>query len=149
MAIKVHNADVLKYLLEQIGPKAVDAARETMRRKSYEIRDLARRNAPRDLGNLEDAIIVVEDREGINRRKRFAVTVDEDHEGDGPGRTVGQYATVMHEGAYALGDESYAKQQADPEANVGPKYLESAAYDVLDTIVPDMIKDIKKLRGID
>lgn len=149
MGMKVRGTDNLTLLLQQIGPKAVDAAREEMRKKAYIIRNEARFNAPSDFGALEKAIIVIEDREGINTRKRFSVTVDEGAPGGRQGTWVAQYAMEMHESVYKLGKISRAKQAQLPGTTVGRKYLERAMDEILPTIKPAMIEAVKKVKGID
>ena len=116
--------------LSQLGPKVVKHVVDVMRDESEKIQELARDNAPRDDGDLENAIKVDEDRGGVNRRVQLLVYVDPNHI-DSDGREVGRYMMKMHEGlapygsgAYQLGPESIIKAAAGYD--VGGKFFERA-----------------------
>lgn len=136
MGIAVTGIEELRYLLEQTGKKAVEGVINQMKEEGREIRDLARKMAPVDEHNLERAIKVRavgggRDSAGRFARKSVEVFVDEDTDVPSkPGRTVGEYAYIMHEhltpyGHLRLGEKSLQKQGGQPEL-VGGGYLERA-----------------------
>ena len=136
MGIKVTGLDELDYNLKQTGAKTVRGVSEQMRKEAEAIRDLARKFAPIDEGNLEDAIEMAEEggRDAMGRftRKQYAVFVDLLHGANG--KVVGDYAYLMHEhltpyGPYGLGKLSQAKQAMQPEM-VGGQYLARAVQEV-------------------
>lgn len=124
------DVDVMKIRMEQLTERSEREILQVMREEAAQIAELAKDYAPRDEGSLEDAIKVLEDREGLNRRTRVTVGVDENHLDD-KGRRVGEYALIMHEklapygsGAFNLGPESTAKDAGS--GRVGGKYLDRA-----------------------
>lgn len=117
--------------------------------KAYQLRDLARKMAPRDHGNLEEAIKVRG--EGIARDEggRFArveVEVYIDFDMDVPqrkGKKVGDYAYFIHEhqtpyGSWKLGAESQAKQAGQQE-RVGGGFMIRAAEQIDATLNEAML----------
>jgi hypothetical protein len=122
------------------------AALKAMREGAEKVVDLARKQAPIDEGNLEEAITSEESRTGINGRTVIAVGVNEDVEVmHRPGKTVGDYATEMHEGLYPgskydLGPRSQDKQRANPDIMVGGKFLERA----VDELAPEIEAAVKR-----
>jgi hypothetical protein len=137
MGVKVSGIEALIAALSQTGQKAERGVADVMRKGAKEIQDLARRQAPRDTGNLEKAIKVEEDRSGKNGRVQVYVYVD-GSEADENGRPIDEYAMQMHEGQYNLGDKSRAKQAADAGAIVGNKFLERA----VDKIGPSLTRKV-------
>lgn len=149
MAITIDKGfDGLIVSIEQIGKKAVDHAIRRMGSEAEKIRDLAIEYAPVEHGGLEEAIIVDEDRSGINGRKVFYVLVDEtapelDEDGSPTGRSVGQYAEYMHEGTdYKLGKRS---QEKNASGKVGPKFLERAADEREDEVEQSVYNAVREL----
>lgn len=141
MGMQLEGADELAYLIRNAGAKASKNIAAQMRREAFNIQELARRFAPIDHGNLEDAIEVAEvgggrdEETGRFLRKSFEVFIDMDAEAF-DGRTVGQYAYVMHElllpygaGGFKLGKKSREKQAGQAET-VGGRFLERAAEEV-------------------
>lgn len=120
--------------MEQLGARAEKRGAEVLRKAANEVKDRAKAYAPLEHGGLEEAIEVYSDHSGINRRRVYYVAVDPDapeldKEGKPTGRTVGRYATEMHEGVYNPGKRSQEKANALGVV-VGPKYLERAADEV-------------------
>lgn len=140
MALELEGADELAILIRNAGAKAAKGVVEQMRREALNIQALARRFAPIDHGPLEDAIKVEtlgggRDDGGRFVRKAFAVYIDMSAQAF-DGRSVGQYAYVMHEmlmpfgsGGYKLGPKSRKKQAGQAEI-VGGRFLERAAEEV-------------------
>ena len=125
--------------------------------KTKEVRDLARRMAPLDRGNLEEAIKMRPD-EGDNAsqirnvlgqfvKREYDVYVDMDMPiEERPGKTIGDYAYEMHEhltpvGPKNLGLKSEEKQEENPDIIVGGGYLTRA----LDEIGKDLIREIGEI----
>lgn len=139
MGIEIEGIDQLEYLIRQGGAKAQKGASEQMKREATRIRDLARKFAPIDEGNLEDAIQIEEVGGGRNetgqfQRKSYNVFVDMFHPAQNDG-IVGQYAYIMHEhlapfGPYKLGPRSRAKQAGQGEM-VGGLYMDRAVAEVM------------------
>lgn len=140
MGMEIEGADELAILLTQSGGKAVKGVLDQMRKEAAKIQELAQKYAPIDHGNLEDAIKVRtqgggRDESGRFGRKSISVFIDMNAPAF-DGRTVGEYAYVMHEhllpfgsGGYNLGKHSQAKQAGQSEI-VGGRFLERAADDV-------------------
>jgi hypothetical protein len=124
--------------LLQIGERAEKRGAEALRKGAHEIQRRARNYAPVEHHGLEQAIEVSSDHSGINRRRVYYVYVDPDApelsaSGEPTGRTVGRYLYWIHEGDYNLGKRSLAKSYA-LGVQVGPKFLERAADEVLDSL---------------
>lgn len=126
------NRSKLLYRIKQVGERATKGISTVMRQEAINIRDLARSNAPVDEGNLESAIEVDFDYLGANGRLRASVYIDSKIVVRKDGKTIGDYARVMHEllepygtGRFHLGPRSQAKAQAGHD--VGGKFLERAA----------------------
>lgn len=140
MGMQLEGADELAILLQQAGAKATRGVLDQMRKEAIAIQRLARKFAPLDHGPLEDAIKVRTTGGGREESGRFArkaleVFIDMDAEAH-DGRTVGQYAYVMHEllqpfgaGGFKLGPKSRLKQKGQQEV-VGGRFLERAAEEV-------------------
>jgi hypothetical protein len=98
-----------------------------MRSSAIKIRDLAREFAPVDEGNLEEAIVVAESKEGFMGRNRSVemIGVDPSRLGEGYTKYGFRYDIQMHEGVYDLGDASKAKANSNGK-KVGAKYLSRA-----------------------
>lgn len=130
MGVKI--IDNATTMLENTMYRSTRSALSVLRAGGKEIRDLAREMAPRDQGNLEDAIKTGDSSEkGIHGRKIIEIYIDEGMNIPGrPGYRVGQYSTYMHEGNYKLGKESRAKQAGNPGIRVGRKYLERASNEL-------------------
>ncbi len=126
-------------------------AKRKLVEKAYQLRDLARRMAPRDEGNLEEAINVRGDENIRDELGRFArveveIYIDFDMEvPQRPGKTVGDYAYFIHEhlepaGPWQLGEESRAKQAGQSEL-VGGAFMTRAA-EVIDATLDEAMLDI-------
>lgn len=138
MGVTVSGISELTYLLRQAGPKAQKGAIDGMRKEADEIVELAKKYAPIDKGNLEEAINWEETAGGRDSLGRFAkkeIVIGIDGEKSaGANKTVGDYAYEMHEhltpyGEYGLGPLSEAKQRGQSEL-VGGKFLERAVEKV-------------------
>jgi len=133
-----------------------EGARRVVRelyKQALKTRDLARKFAPVDEGNLEEAIKVHPDELGVKRdafgrfaRTEVEVYIDMDMPIDGrDGKTVGDYAYIQHEwltpyGPWKLGEKSVRKQNGQSE-QVGGGFLERAAQAIEDEI-EDALLDI-------
>lgn len=111
-----------------------------MERGAEDVQELARKMSPVDMGNLEKAIKIASDTEGINRRKRFEIYIDEDMPAEGRkvGIKVGKYSVYMHESIYNLGKKSKAKESA-VGVKVGRKFLERAGEE----LTPEIVEKVK------
>ena len=124
---------------------------------ALKVRDLARKFAPVDLGNLEEAIkvrperfVAARDAFGRFARQEIEVYVDESMPvPHGKNKTVGDYAYEIHEhlypyGSWKLGKNSQAKQATQNEV-VGGGFLERAAEEIeaqLDEVLLDIFRDL-------
>jgi hypothetical protein len=148
MGMEVEGVERLQFLLTQIGDKATQGVLGQMKKEAIAMRDLARKFAPIDHGNLEEAIKVQtlgggRDEMGRFARKSFSVFVDLDMKGH-DGREIRRYAYLMHEhltpfGPYNLGPNSVAKQEGQNEM-VGGMYLERAASQISEGLMNRLIQ---------
>lgn len=143
MGVKVTGLVDADNLLVAVETDTRRGAAREMVAAGRRIRDLARKMAPVDIGNLEDAIQMTPDSEGPPRdaRGRFVrVEVEVYVETskpvpERPGKTVGDYAYEIHEhqtpmGPIPLGPHSQAKQASNSGITVGGGFLERAADEV-------------------
>jgi hypothetical protein len=154
MAVDVEGVEELLFLLKQGGEKAVRGAYQQMVQEGTQIRDLARKMAPVDEGDLESAIKIRSVGGGRNSKGQFAkkeieIYVDDAQPtSDGKG-TVGEYAYIMHEhlapyGVYKLGIRSQEKQLANPDVMVGGKFLERAVDEIGQGLLNRVIEAVTK-----
>jgi hypothetical protein len=108
--------------LRNIGARVHENARKTMHAAADRIVETAKKMAPVDEHNLEEAIVKKVDYEGT--RRRLAINVEILPEVNGV--RVEDYATYMHEGRYKLGPKSQIKNDSQSET-VGPGFLTRAA----------------------
>ncbi|WKZ86342.1 hypothetical protein N5B55_05150 [Ralstonia pickettii] len=151
MGIEVSGVERLRMVLEQAGERAVRGVFKQMVTEAEGVRDLARKFAPVDEGNLEQAIKVQVEGGGRDERGRFArksvaVYIDMATPAEN-GRTVGDYAWEMHEhltpyGPLQLGKRSQAKQDGQSEM-VGGKFLERAAVERTKDMVDRLILEAR------
>jgi len=151
MGLEYEGLDELAVLIRQSGDHAQKHLVEHMRKEAKKMRDLARKFAPLDHGNLEEAIKVRElgggrDSLGRFKRKSFEVYIDMDYPAF-DGRDVGRYAYIMHEhlapyGPYKLGKNSQAKQAGQSEM-VGGLFLERAADEIGRGITQRMVEVLR------
>lgn len=140
MGVRIKGVSEVVAMIHNDAERSTRVALEEMRAGADEIAELAAKFAPVDKGNLEAAIKVEEDRGGINNRTRVYVGVDESVViDDRDGKTVGDYAVIMHEGTYDLGPKSREKA-ARLGLKVGRKYLERA----MKKLGPGIAKRIKE-----
>lgn len=145
MGLKIKGLDNIGFMLKNLHKKTTRSALVEMKNGAADIMELAKKQAPFEEGNLEEAIKQIEDLSGVNGRKRISVYVDEAETISGrPGKTVGDYAAQMHEGSYRLGRGSEDKSAANGE-RVGSKFLERAA----DDLGPDIKKRVRAAIGRD
>ena len=146
MGLKVKGVRSTVRKLVRTGGKTNQRALIEVRKGAEDIKDLAVKMAPVDAGNLENAIKVDQGSErGLNGRKIVTVYVDESVSIPGrPGKTVGDYAVLMHEGRYKLGKKSQDKDDNQQE-KVGPKYIERAAEELADEITQKVETALKGL----
>jgi hypothetical protein len=140
MGVKITGVDTTALRLEALTDQYGDRARRALEQGAKDVQELARRQAPVDEGNLEAAIKLDHDYQGVNRRKRFFVYIDENMPVPGkPDKRVGDYSVLMHEnlapyGTFQLGPLSEEKQSANPDVIVGGKFLERAGDELADEI---------------
>ncbi|AGC36052.1 tail completion or Neck1 protein [Rhizobium phage RHEph10] len=120
--------------LRNIGARVHENARKTMHAAADRIVETAKKMAPVDEHNLEDAIVKRVDYEGS--RRRLAIDIEILPEVNGV--RVEEYATYMHEGHYKLGPKSQAKNDSQSE-RVGPGFLTRAAEGEEDKLGARMI----------
>ena len=132
MAVVVTGMEGLLVSLNNIADRSSRGARSELQKGAIEIRNLARRMAPVDEGNLEESIKEGSFR-GVDGRNVYTVEVDETVVSS-TGGVVGDYAERMHEGDYHLGLKSEVKQAGNPDIYVGRKFLERAMEDLDDEI---------------
>jgi hypothetical protein len=106
--------------VRQIGGRIRRAVNDQLEREAKIIQDYARRMVPEEFGNMERAIKIA----SSDYRRSWVIYVDETVPDDTGHYTVGAYLTFLHEGEYALGPISRAKQGQG--VRVGPKFLERA-----------------------
>lgn len=144
MGMKVFGVNTVATRLENQHKKTNPKALAAMREGAKEIADLAKKQAPVDQHNLENAIITQEDRLGFNNRVRISIFVDEGRGVAGrPGKKIGDYARRMHEGVYKLGDKSRAKQDSNPSVRVGRKFLTRAIDELEKKIIKSVMQAVK------
>jgi hypothetical protein len=103
---------------------ATATARDQMAQEVVKLAELARKMAPVDKYDLEQAILTEANGGDIGRRTQFYVFVADELNGV----NIRDYVVAMHEqfgAAYQLGPASLAKQAGQPEI-VGGKFLERA-----------------------
>ena len=137
--VKLNKAQLM-YRINQIGERAAKGISTVMREETENIATLAKSYAPVDEGNLEAAIKTEFDYLGVNGRLRASVYIDTSLVVRSDGKTVGNYARVMHEllqpygsGDFHLGPLSRAKAEAGND--VGGKFLERAAKARMEMLV--------------
>lgn len=140
VSMRAVNAEKVVVELHSLGERVVDNARKTMHASARRIVQEAKLNAPVDEHNLEESIHI---ERSYGERGRLEITVVAG--GNVNGRNVDEYATLMHEGSYELGDKSKAKQAANPDRIVGPKFLERAAETEEETLAQKMIGAIRRV----
>lgn len=158
MGLQITGVEELLLRLQRAEREVLKGAVDQMREEAKGIRDLARKMAPVDEGDLEKAIKYEEQR-GRDARGRFAATtfligVDSTVVANSPNREgqkikVGDYAYIMHEhltpyGRYNLGPKSQAKQSGQQEM-VGGKFLERAAAEKEQGLVNRMLTKVRDL----
>lgn len=144
MGVKVTGGLPTAVNLKNTARRSSAGAREALKRGADKIQKRAVKYAPRlhtnetdgELGVLEEAIEVQVVKDDLaHGRHTFDVIVNEDKPAPG-NKTVGDYATIMHETDYDLGPESEAK--GGRSAGVGNKYLERAYLELEDEIRADI-----------
>lgn len=108
--------------LRNIEKRVHENARKTMHATADRIVAKAKKMAPVDEHNLEDAITKQVGYEGSRRRLAIDVVIQPVVNGV----RVEDYATYMHEGDYELGEKSQVKNDSQAE-QVGPGFLTRAA----------------------
>lgn len=161
MGVEVNGVEKLLYLLSQGGTKAQKNAFRAMQKEGEEMADLARKMAPIDHGDLEKAIRTRSIGGGRNARGQFTrkevvIEVDGDQPAGEKGKTVGDYAYLIHEHMapfgtrYKLGKRSQAKQNGQPNVIVGGGYLERAVAEKEKGLVNRIVRAVSNgLDGLD
>lgn len=111
--------------------------RAEVREAAREIMERSRQFAPVDKGNLEAAHNL-----RTRRSNSTSLEIDISVGGSVGGVNVSQYAMIMHEGEYNVGELSQAKAAA-LGVFVGPKFLERA----LEEGEPKVIQALERLLG--
>ncbi|MDR9847019.1 HK97 gp10 family phage protein [Herbaspirillum huttiense] len=144
MGVKVTGIGEVSDLIRQLETTTRRRAVKKLHEKGVEMRDLARKMAPIDDGNLEKAIKVrpetlgdrARDEMGRFVRTEIEVYVDVDMPvPDRPGKVVGDYAFEIHEhltpaGPMQLGPRSEEKNQNNGGVEVGGGFLDRAAAEI-------------------
>jgi hypothetical protein len=119
--VTIRNLGIVAAQLENVGRRIVQVGDEEVRDIADFIVERAQAYAPRDRGNLEDSIGVLEEGGGS-----IVIGVDLQHPGT-RAKTVSQYAERIEtkDGWESLGKNSLAKAQATGE-DVGAHFLERA-----------------------
>lgn len=157
MGVKVEGIISVEQMLLNLDTTGRKRVLKKLYAQALAVRDLARKFAPREFGNLEEAIKVRPDELGVARdamgrftRQEIEVYVDADMPvPERPGKTVGDYAYEIHEhlypyGYWNLGEDSVAKQAGQSEM-VGGGYLERAAEEIedhIDEVLLDILRDL-------
>jgi hypothetical protein len=154
MGAKVSGIINTEEMLLRLDSTAKRRVVKVLVKRAEQIRDLARKMAPVDEGNLEEAIKLRGDavgrtRDEFGRFQRTEVDVYIDMDApvpERPGHTVGDYAYEMHEhltpmGPMQLGPASVAKQEGQQE-QVGGGFLERAAEEVVAAGMEEELMDI-------
>lgn len=156
MPVTIVGTLSVEQMLLRLDSTAKKRVKLELVRKAYQLAALAKKMAPRDEGNLEDAIGVRGDDVGARGddgrflRQNVEVFIDFDADVPGrPGKKVGDYAYIMHEhltpaGPLQLGPDSEAKQAGQTE-RVGGFFLERAAIEIektLDRALLDILQDL-------
>jgi hypothetical protein len=152
MPVTVAGLFSVEEMFMRMDSTAKKRAKNKLVEKAYQLRDLARKMAPRDEGNLESAIQVRGDETGardeLGRFTRIEVEIYIDFDMEvpqRPGKTVGDYAYFIHEqlepvGPWRLGEESQAKQAGQSE-QVGGGFMTRAAA-AIDATLEEAMLDI-------
>jgi hypothetical protein len=135
------NVERMTAEMRNIAQRANSNAARTLKRASIRVRDLARSNAPRDTGSLEQSLEYGVKKEGA--RNVYLVYVKGQARHKGGRKLVGEYASIMEEqltpyGKYKLGGRSRTK--ADSGKAVGGKFLERAVEKVSKDITDEMME---------
>lgn len=144
MGVKVTGIGDVSDMIMRLEATTRRRAVKKLQEKGVEMRDLARKMAPVDDGNLEQAIkmrpetIGERPRDELGRfaRTEIEVYVDVDMPiPDRPGKVVGDYAFEIHEhltpaGPLQLGPRSEEKNQNNGGVEVGGGYLDRAAAEI-------------------
>jgi len=157
MGVKVEGVISTGQMLLNLDTTGRKRVLKALYAQALKVRDLARKFAPVDEGNLEKAIKVrpeqlgpVRDELGRFMRQEIEVYVDAEMEvPERPGKTVGDYAYEIHEhlypyGPWNLGPKSQDKQAGQSEM-VGGGYLERAAEQIefhIDNVLLDILRDL-------
>jgi hypothetical protein len=155
MSFNTQGMDELKLQLQRLRDVSIVANAE-LKKCAGEIADLARKMAPIDEGNLEKAIKVRY--EGVDRNAlgqfvkgggAYTIYVDNDMPVDGrDGKTVGDYAWIMHEHLTPAGDMNLGpkseEKQASQSIQVGGKFLERASEAMRDGIYSRLANIVHK-----
>lgn len=146
MGLKVSGIKGLKRRIKNAANQSPRFAENELINGGEEIKQLSKKFAPVDEGNLEDAHKTSHDSGGIRGGLRVLVYIDKDVAAKG-GKYVGDYAAFTHEGNYKLGDRS--KEKASRlGVTVGRKYLQRALDELNDEIRGRVESAVKKGVGI-
>jgi hypothetical protein len=136
MGIKITGAIEVEQMFAHLADEAPKRSLRALRRESKKLHTLARKMAPVDHGDLEQAIEIEETKVGGRGKIEIEVFVNTDKPvSDRPGKTVGHYAYEIHEhltpmGPMQLGDRSNQKQILNPDVIVGGGFMERAGEEV-------------------
>lgn len=144
MGLSVTGVAKTLLALKRTEDRTNKALLRSMRRSAEKVKTLAQAFAPVDEGNLEDAIVVAEDRSVSTGNRAVAfVGVDPSRLGEGYQRYGRRYDILTHEGSYTLGKRSQAKQDASG-LKVGSKYLERAVQELEEEIQEDYKATVRR-----
>ena len=162
MGMKIEGFEETKIYLQAKVEEASSTAMTTLLEVAKDIQTLAKKMAPIDYGNLEEAI-KLRTTGGLVRNKRghfvggggATIYVDNEMVAEQPGShrkeqvVVGDYAWFIHEhltpyGSLRLGKLSQEKQDADPSVQVGGGFMDRAAAEASKELLPLMAKAVAK-----
>jgi hypothetical protein len=137
--MKLTGMAELRVELRQLAVRVPDGARKVMHRSAEIIVEEAKLNAPRDWGNLEDAIRIIKDYTGVNGRLQIDIGIVPTGSEMGENGPISVdrfniYAALVHENyethvAYVKGPGkgTLAKMAANPGRKIGSGFLSRAA----------------------
>lgn len=145
MGVKVIGAASFAAKLRAAGAHGVPKVYDVLEKGAQDIQKRAKEYAPIDEGNLEDAIVIVNN--STPGKPSFLVEV-EDRPGENGGMSTLEYGLLMHEGLYPgsrykLGKRSKEKAKATGK-RVGGKFMSRAVRDFEKQILAKVRKFIQK-----
>ncbi|MGV1754833.1 hypothetical protein [Agrobacterium sp. CG674] len=150
--IRATNFQKVKIELRNLATRVPEAARKVMHKSADEIVRVAKIQAPRDWGNLENAIKQLS---SYGDRGRLQIDIGISPDGNETGENgpidVNQYAVLIHENYENVirvngpGKETRKKMRQYPKYRIGSGFLTRAAMAEQKKIQPQMISTIDQI----